>query len=432
MPNSSDGAPHIQPPPPKRGLRERLSTPSWVLYDFSDTIFSFSILTFYFPLWVTREDIGGTDALFTGVLALSSFVVAISAPMFGTISDRMGRRIPPLAVCILTCVLCTAMIGSFGGLSVGLVLFVAANFLYQTGLIFYNSLIVNVSSESNRGVISGVGVGAGYIGLIVAFVVMRPIVNTYGDEWAFILTASLYMLFSLPLLILIRESGISRRVDAHLVRDSYTQLYRTFQRAQKHANMFRFILCRLAYMEAVNTIASIYVLYLINVGDFTREQAQNMIFITLFIATVSSIFAGFLVSRTSPKKVLTAGIGGWTVVLIVASFVNVQWMFWAIALVMGVFWAVPQIADRVLLTRLAPEGQVGEFFGLFAVTGRLSSVIGPALWTLTLSLFAGYGTGAYRISLLVMGVFLIVGLLLLLWVREEREESDLSYIDDND
>ncbi len=437
----------------KRSLRDRLATPSWILYDFSDTIFSFSLLSYYFPLWVT-ESAGGRAAMFTGMLSLSSLLVAISAPMFGTISDRMGRRIPPLSVCIVACVLCTAMIGSFGGLSAGLTLFVLANFLYQTGIIFYNSLIMNVSSESNRGIVSGIGVGAGYIGLIAAFLIMRPITGKYGEEWAFILTASLYLLFALPILLLVKDAGARRRVSAALIKDSYVQLYRTFQSARRHVNLFRFIFCRLAYMEAVNTVSSVYVLYLINVGDFTREQAQNMIFVTLFVATTASFATGFLVSKTSPKKALLVGLGGWTLVILAASFANLmpiavdfswifswmpggiatfideifvngQWIFWMIALVMGFFWAVPQISDRVLLTRLAPEGQVGEFFGLFQVAGRLSSVFGPALWTLTLFLFQNFGSGRYRISLLLMSVFLILGFVMMFWVREEREPPDM-------
>ena len=426
MPGGDIGAPLATP---RRTLRDRLATPSWILYDFSDTIFSFSILTFYFPLWVT-EDAGGSDAMFTAMLSISSLLVALSAPMFGTISDRMGRRIPPLAVCIVVCVLSTALIGSFGGLSAGLMLFVLANFLYQTGLIFYNSLIINVSSETNRGIVSGIGVGAGYIGLIAAFLVMRPIIDRHGGEWAFILTASLYLLFALPMLLLVKEAGVSRRVNAALVKDSYTQLYRTFQRARRHANLFRFIFCRLAYMEAVNTVSSVYVLYLINVGDFTREQAQNMIFVTLFVATLASFTIGFLVSKTSPKRVLMVGLAGWTAVLVVGSLVSVQWMFWVIALVMGLFWAAPQISDRVLLTRLAPEGQVGEFFGLFQVTGRLSSVLGPALWTLTLYLFQDFGSGRYRISLLMMSAFLIVGFVVMFWVRERREPPDMTESDE--
>ena len=409
MTNKADDS--IETNPEARTLREKLSTPSWILYDFSDTIFSFSILTFYFPLWVTKDQ-GGEDAIFTAALSLSMLLVAVIGPIIGTVSDRMSRRIPLLAFCVLSCVVFTGLIGTLGGLSMGLLLFVLANFLYQTGIIFYNSLMVNVSSESNRGIISGIGIGAGYIGLIVAFIVMRPIVDAGGNQSAFVPTALLYLLFALPLLLIVKDSGVGRHLTLSLVGDSYRQLYLTLRRARQHTNLFRFIICRLLYMEAVNTVASIYVLYLVNVGRFEQNEAQNMIFVTLFVATAASFAAGILVSKLGAKIMVMVGLAGWAAVImsasfavliplsvaapdwtpqvlgplagfIVASFASGQWVFWIIALVMGVFWAVPPISDRVFLTRIAPEGQVGEFFGLFQMTGRLSSVIGPALWTLT-------------------------------------------------
>ena len=140
MTNESDDNPNAHVAVRERTLRDKLSTPSWILYDFSDTIFSASILTFFFPLWVT-QDAGGTDALFAFALSLSALLVAITAPLSGALSDRMNRRVPMLAVCVLLCALCTGLIGAFGGLSAGLTLFFFANFLYQTGLVFYNSLI---------------------------------------------------------------------------------------------------------------------------------------------------------------------------------------------------------------------------------------------------------------------------------------------------
>ena len=149
--------------------------------------------------------------------------------------------------------------------------------MYQTGLIFYNSLIINVSSESGRGIVSGIGVGAGYIGLIAAFLIMRPIVDAQGNQSAFLPTAGLFILFALPLLLIVRDPGERGRVDKTLFQSSYKQLYQTFKRAREHSNLFRFLIGRFMYMEAINTVVSFYVLYLINVGDFTQNEAQTMI-----------------------------------------------------------------------------------------------------------------------------------------------------------
>ena len=424
MTYESDDNPNAHAEVCERTLRDKLSTPSWILYDFSDTIFSASILTFFFPLWVT-QDAGGTDALFAFSLSLSALLVAITAPMSGAVSDRMNRRVPMLAVCVLLCTVCTGLIGAFGGLSVGIALFFFANFLYQTGLVFYNSLIRNVSSESGRGIVSGIGVGAGYVGLFVSFILLGPIVEEHGNRWAFIPTAALYVLFALPLLIIVKDVGRRRSITVSLIGESYKQLFTTLRNARRHKNLFRFIAARFLYMEAINTVSSFYVIYLVSVNAFTEDEARDMVVRLLMVAVVSSIIAGFLVSRYGSKKVLTVALVGWTTVVVAAALVNATWMFWVVGAVTGCFWGAPQIADRVMLTKLAPEGQLGEFFGLFQMSGRLSAVIGPALWGLTTTALIGLGEWRYRVAMLLVSLFLIGGFALLLAVREEREPPDL-------
>ena len=414
---------------PSRNPRALLSTGSWALYDFSDTIFSASILTFYFPLWVT-DDKGGTDTHIGLALSASMLIVALTGPFLGTLSDRLNRRVPLLAMSVVSCAVCTALIGAVGGLTTGLLFFIAANFLYQTGLIFYNSLIVNVSSEGGRGIVSGIGVGAGYIGLIAAFLIMRPIVDAQGNQAAFLPTAGLFILFALPLLLIVRDPGDRGRLDRSLVQSSYRQLYETFRRARQHSNLFRFLIGRFMYMEAINTVTSFYVLYLINVGGFEDTEAQTMIIGVVVIAIFASWATGFFVSKFGPKRVLIVALIGWSALAIAAVFADAKWTFWAIAVTMGFFWAGPQISDRVLLTYLTPNGQIGEFFGLFQMSGRLSAVIGPALWGLTIWALSETGDLAYRVALATLGIFLVAGLLVLRGVQVTREESDLDVIEE--
>ncbi len=404
--------------------RQIVATGSWALYDFSDTIFSASILTFYFPLWVT-EDMGGTATHLGIALSASMLLVALAGPFLGSMSDQLNRRVPLLALSVVCCAVITALIGSFGGLTTGLLLFVAANFLYQIGIIFYNSLMINVSSEATRGIVSGIGIGAGYIGLIAAFLMLRPIVDANGNQAAFLPTAGLFVLFALPLFVFVREPGVRGKVDAKLFTQSYRQLYETFHRARQHVNLFKFLISRFMYMEAISTITSFYVLYLINVGGFEDDEAQTMIIATVFIAIIASWVTGYLVSRFGPKPILMTVLTVWIGLTFVGVVADSRAVFWGIAITMGFFWAAPQISDRVLLTKLSPDGQIGEFFGLFQMSGRLSAVIGPALWGLTVWVLEDFGELAYRVALAQLAVFLVAGLAFMRTVKVEREASDL-------
>lgn len=401
---------------------------AWELYDLSDTVFSGAVLTFYFPLWLTI-DIGHSHELFALALSASMILVVATAPLFGSVSDQLHRKLPLLAIAVVLCGICTALIGVFGGIVLGIALFMLANFMYQTGIIFHNSLIFDVSDKKNRGIVSGIGVSSGFVGLLVVFVALEPVIETYGTRTVFIPIAALYMLSALPLLLTIREGGSRHLVDLSLIRDSYRELYETFHRARKHGNFFRFITSRFLYTEAINTVALFLVIYTIEVGGVTEHDTRWMIIASVVAGAVSAFITGIVVSRTNPKIVLMVGLVGWLVIVAAATLATESWMFWLIVPATGVLWAPPQISDRVLLTELAPRGQEGEFFGLFQIAGRRAALIGPAIW-LTVS-WALHDTGEmrFRIAVLIVGLMLIPGILLLAGVRERREESDLLAMD---
>ena len=136
--------------------------------------------------------------------------------------------------------------------------------------------------------------------MFVAFLLFEPQVEKYGNQWAFLPTAGMYVLFALPLLLIVKEGGAMHRIDKSLIVESYRQLYATFQRARKHVNLFRLIAARFIYMEAVNTASSFYVLYLVEIGVATGSEAVSFVTILLLVAVVASFVVGFLVSKFGP------------------------------------------------------------------------------------------------------------------------------------
>src|SRR5918999_2043927 len=140
----------------------RRAVTGWVLYDLANTIFSINIVSNYFALWVV-DDMGGRDADFAVANSVSMALMLVSAPLLGALSDQTPRRMPLLVAATFVCCGFTAFLGS-GGLTGSLALFVAANYAFQAGLIFYDALLPEVSDEANRGRIGGLGVGVGYLG----------------------------------------------------------------------------------------------------------------------------------------------------------------------------------------------------------------------------------------------------------------------------
>ena len=201
------------------GKASRLAAFSWILYDFSNTIFSVTILSFYFPLWV-EEQVGSGGflsgpGLVNPATAVSALVV-LTAPVLGAVADLRQRRVPYLILLTIIAVALTAALDVTGGVVVALALFVAADLAYQSALVFYNALLPVVSAGRGAGRISGYGTAVGYgtiLGLVVLtyFVengeTLRPLLGPLGgwletgDEVysnAFVPTAVVYLVFSLP------------------------------------------------------------------------------------------------------------------------------------------------------------------------------------------------------------------------------------------
>src|SRR5918993_5864017 len=144
---------------------------SWVLYDFSNTIFAISILTYFYPIWLASE-LGGGPGLVNAAVAISSVFVVLTAPVLGAIADLRQKRLPYLVALTVLAVLFTAGLGVVGSLLAGVALFVAADLAYQSANMFYNALLPAVSAGRGAGRVSGYGTGLGYCGTILALVVL--------------------------------------------------------------------------------------------------------------------------------------------------------------------------------------------------------------------------------------------------------------------
>lgn len=405
-------------------VRNLLSVPvlSWAFYDFANTIWAFSILSLYFALWVTQDN-GAPQAYFFRTLSFSMLVVAVTCPMLGAVSDRFGRRIPFLAGLVLVCVVCTGLMGRVGGLTAALVFFAIANFAYQSGNVFYDSLLATVSREDNRGRISGLGVALGYVGSISGILMIGPIESQWGRGATFLPTGVLFLLFALPCFLMVKEPSTGVPWSFHLIKDGYTQLFHTLRQFRRHANLLRFVGARFLYVDAINTMLIVMAIYVTEVLGFNSSQLRLLFITSTTFAIVGSLFYGKLADRIGPKRTLTIVLIQWMVVFVAASATFSGPLFFFIGALAGIALGGTWTADRAFLTRLAPPEQMGEFFGLYQLAGRFAAVIGPLLWSFTVDGLEDLGDLRFRIAILVLLVNVVLGFLVLMTVRPSHGEK---------
>jgi UMF1 family MFS transporter len=379
---------------------------SWALYDLANTMFSFNIVSIHFALWVIN-DMGGSDSNYGYANAISMLLVLVTAPMLGAMSDKAKRRIPFLIVTTCCCVFFTFFLGE-GSLSTSLVIFVVANYMFQSGLIFYDALLGTISTDQNRGKVGAFGVGLGYVGSLIGAVSGLILLDTIGRVGIFKVTAILFLIFAIPCFVFVKERGAGPfQIGFRTLIGSAAQTRKTFARTRTFPGLSRFLIGRVFYADAVNTLIIFMGIYVTNELGFSDAQVQIILATSILAAILGSFAWGFIVDSIGPKKSLNLVLYLWMIVLVGISAVPLLSLpsnsIWIIAPLSGIALGGTWCADRPYLVRLVPPKYIGEFFGIYSMVGRFASVIGPVLWVLIADTL-GLGRPVAVLGLLVLMV----------------------------
>ena len=397
-----DGLKVGDPPPPAKASAPpaearrlpRRAVVSWVLYYLANTIFSMGVVSLYFSFWV-RDEVGAqrADSVYGVITAISMGLIFIASPLLGAMTDRARRRMPFLVTSTLICVIATALLAR-GGFYTTAVLFVIANVAYQAGLQFYDAMLPEVSTEENRGRISGIGVGVGYLGSYIA--VGLGFIPLFASDRPLLFTmiADFFLLFALPCFLFVKERGNPNPrtvLSLKMVRESTAETIRTLRSGREYPGLVRFLVGRVFYTDAINTVIAIMALYTVNVAistGLTEAQGENQARLILMTAITFAVVGGFtwgwLVDRLGPKRTLDRVLYCWIAIFVLAAAVGILGLpLYALYVVacaagfaLGGIWA----ADRPLMLRLTPPWRIGEFYGLYGMVGRFSAVTGPLIW----------------------------------------------------
>lgn len=400
----------VEPSATIAGARaRRRSVASWILYDLANTIFSLNIISLYFSLWVVNDK-GGRDGDYLLANSFSMGLMFVAAPFLGAYSDQRPRRIPLLIASTVVCCLFTVFLGVWG-LAVSLAFFIVANFAYQAGLIFYDALLPAVSTEENRGRIGGLGVGFGYLGSLLGLGIGIVTLDVFNGTKpvVFRLTAAAFFLLALPCFFFVREppKQVEPVAARQAVRAAVRELRQTAGRLRQYHGLGRFLVGRIFYADAANTMIATMGIYATKEIGFTDSEVQIVLLAGIAGAIPGGILWGRLVDRIDPKRTLMLVLVLWALVMAATAAIAYldlgRGFFWAVAPVAGVALGGTWAADRPLMLRLSPPRYLGQFYGLYAMVGRFAAILGPLLWTVIVDGF-GWGRPAAVLSLLVMVV----------------------------
>ena len=249
-------------------------------------------------------------------------------------------------------------------------------------------------------------------------------------------TAVIFLAFAWPAFVFVRERGNpgAQRFSWSMIPEAIRQVSQTFHESRKYPGLLRFLIGRMFYTDAVNTVVMMMGLYVIGLALRTgleksdgERAVQVIMLIGITFAIGGGLLWGWVVDRIGPKRTLNIVLGVWVLTFAataIVGFLNLPLgVMYFLAVFVGLAMGGTQAADRPYMLRLTPPEKVGEFYGLYGMVGRFSAVTGPMVWGVVVGgWFAATPAIGQPIGITILMVFVIVGYLILRPVSDHKRE----------
>ncbi len=411
---------------PKSKILTR-SVITWALYDWANSAFALSVLAVMFPLVLGNYwGEGGASATVRlgWITFAASTIVVLSSPVLGTIADTGGYRKRFLLVFAVVGAVSTAGLGFVGqgDWPVALGLYLVASVGYYSSVVFYDSLLVDVTQPRNYNFVSTLGFSVGYLGgatLLALHLWMLKSPQAFGLEnateafgYAFISVGLWWLVFALPVIVFAPERHSSTEVAANPIRAAYAELKSTIQKIRRYRNVMTFLAGYWFYIGGVFTVIFVAVNYGQRLG-FADSDLVLALLIANFVGFPATLLHGLLAHRIGARGGLYIALVAYIGTCFWASKMTDISEFYLMSVVIGSVQGGVQGLSRSIYASLIPADQPGEFFGFYSMITKLAHVFGPAIvaiaamlsdepkWVL-LALIPMFLAGAFLISLVRM------------------------------
>ena len=397
----------------------------WILYDVGNSAFILMVSTLI-PIFFNAlaESAGIHEDLYLSYWgyagSIATVLVAIIGPVCGAIADRNNKRTIFL-ISLLAGVIACALLGTMTGWIAFLAMFILARVGYSASIVFYDSMLPEITSEDRMDKISSPGYAYGYIGSVIPFIVCLVLVLmcdsfglTTGSAMtiAFVLVSVWWVGCSLPLLKNYRQTAFLAPTQAP-VKDAFRQLWGTLKAARQVKHIFLYLLSFFFFIDGVYTIIDMATAYGAALGLDTTGLLLALLW-TQFVAFPCSIIFGRLSAKHDTGLLIKVCIVAYTGITVFGIFLVSQWQFWVLATLVGMFQGGVQALSRSYLGKIIPAERSGEFYGLMDIFGKGASFVGLAMVSLVSQLTAGITVDVFGITL--QNENLAVGSLIILFI----------------
>ena len=392
---------------------------NWILYDVGNSAFTLivsTIIPLYFNYLAGLDNVSSTDylAYWGYASSIATLCVAFIGPTFGAIADNKGYKKPIFIIALLVGVISCTVLGLVSHWFLFLVVFIIAKVGYSSSLVFYDSMLTDITTEDRMDNVSSQGFAWGYIGSCVPFIVCLVLVQA-GESFgvsmplamslSFWIIALWWLLVTMPLLRSYRQVYYVEPTK-NAVSKSLVRLWTTLRQMKEHKKVFVFLLSFFFYIDGVYTIIDMATAYGASLGLDTAQLLLALL-LTQFVAFPFAIIFGRLAKKYSVEKLIAICIFAYTGIALFAVFLSQEIHFWILAVAVGMFQGGIQALSRSYFAKIIPPEKSGEFFGLFDICGKGAAFIGTTMIAVVTQL-----TGKQNIAVGMLTILFAIGFLL--------------------
>ena len=392
---------------------------AWILYDVGNSAFVLLVATLipiFFNALAEEGGLSSVDYLAYWGYAASAvtIITAVLSPILGTLADTRGFKKPIFILCLVVGVAGCCAMGLAKTWLPFLLIFIFAKVGFSGSLVFYDSMLSDVTTPDRMDVVSSRGYAWGYIGSCVPFVVCLALVLGSGAiglsqmtalNIALFITAAWWLAMTLPLLKSYRQLHYVE-VEKHAIRQSFARIGHTLRHLHEDKQVFWFLLAFFCYIDGVYTIIDMATAYGTALGLDTTGLLLALL-VTQIVAFPSALIFGRLSAKYPSTTLIPVCIAAYAGIALFAFFLTQQWQFWVLAFVVGMFQGGVQALSRSHFAKIIPPEKSGEYFGLFDICGKGASFLGTMIVSVGSQL-----TGSANVGVGSLIVLFIVGFVL--------------------
>ena len=392
---------------------------AWILYDVGNSAFVLLVATLIPIFFNALAEAGGLSPVeylaYWGYAASAVTVItAILSPILGTLADTRNFKKPIFILCLAVGVAGCCAMGLAKTWLPFLLIFIFAKVGFSGSLVFYDSMLADVTTPERMDEVSARGYAWGYIGSCVPFLVCLSLVLGAGSigisqmtalNIALFITAAWWLVTTLPLLKSYKQLHFVE-VEQHAIRQSFARIGSTICHLHEDKQVFWFLLAFFCYIDGVYTIIDMATAYGTALGLDTTGLLLALL-LTQIVAFPSALIFGRLSAKYPSTTLIPVCIAAYAGIALFAFFLTQQWQFWVLAFVVGMFQGGVQALSRSHFAKIIPPEKSGEYFGLFDICGKGASFLGTMIVSVGSQL-----TGSANVGVGSLIVLFVVGFVL--------------------